>query len=265
MGNDEPFVCDTLTVETEGPTAVITINRPHLLNALDEKFLKELELSLDRFSEDPSVWILVITGAGPKAFAAGADITSMEPMNPAEAKEFSRLGHRVFAKLEEFPGVTIAAVNGYALGGGNELALCCDIRIGSENAKFGQPEVGLGIIPGWGGTQRLIRTVGRANALYLLLTGRVIDAREAHRIGLLHLVVPEGQVLARAKEIAGEISKKSPFAVKQAKLAILRGKELPLAEGMKLEEELFGQCFSHPDQKEGMRAFIEKRPARFRG
>ena len=242
--------------------SVITVARPKALNALNQAVLAELDKVLDVLIADGPVKPLIITGEGSKAFVAGADIAEMAGMTPEEARKFSRYGQKVFSKLEAFPGVTIAAINGYALGGGNELAIACDVRIAAGNARFGQPEVGLGIIPGFGGTQRLARVVGMANALDLILSGRMIDAQAALRIGLVHKVIDEGKALEEALNYAKTVVKNSPFAVAQAKKAVY-GLDPDLDKGMELEADLFAKCFQHPDQKEGMTAFLEKRKAAF--
>ncbi|HHT85428.1 MAG: enoyl-CoA hydratase-related protein [Bacillota bacterium] len=251
----------TLTVAHEDYATVITVARQESLNALNRKVLAELETVLDALIAGGPGKPLIITGEGPRAFVAGADIGEMANMTPDEAEEFARYGQGIFSKLEAFPGVTIAAVNGYALGGGNELAMACDIRIAASNARFGQPEVGLGIIPGFGGTQRLARIVGMANALDLVLTGRMIDAQEAWRIGLVHKVVDQGKALEESLNYAKTVMKNSPFAVAQAKKAIYGDPRR--YSGMALEVDLFSKCFDHPDQKEGMKAFLEKRQAGF--
>jgi enoyl-CoA hydratase len=248
-----------LRVEQNSGAIVITINRPKFLNALNKEVLEELSNVTDIIVEGFPGIPVIITGEGSRAFVAGADIGQMAEMSPDEAREFSRFGQGVFSKLEGIPTVTIAAVNGYALGGGNELALACNIRIASRNAKFGQPEVGLGIIPGFGGTQRLPRIVGKSNALDLICTGRVIDAQEAFRIGLVHKVVDEGKALEEALSYAALLQKNSPFALCRAKEAIAGFGSPDPGEGMEAEAELFNRCFDYPDQKEGMKAFMEKR------
>lgn len=255
---------ETVLVESNQDAVVVTVNRPSVLNALNETVLKEMAAVLDAVEADGSVPALIITGQGPKAFVAGADIEAMERMNPLEATGFSGYGQAVFSRIAALPVVTIAAVNGYALGGGNELAMACDLRVAARNARFGQPEVGLGITPGFGGTQRLARLVGLSRALDLTLTGRIIDAEEAFRMGLVDRLVPEGEALQGALAIAKEIGKKSPFALRQAKKAVSLGLDLPIQDGLLLERRLFGECFSHADQKEGMRAFLEKRPPAYR-
>ncbi|HHY69325.1 MAG: enoyl-CoA hydratase-related protein [Bacillota bacterium] len=253
-----------LTVELKEAATVVFVNRPQALNALNKEVLGELDYAMTVLSEGRNAIPLIITGGGAKAFVAGADIEEMADMTREEAAGFSRFGHRVFSKIEKFPSPTIAAVNGYALGGGNELALACDIRIASEKAKFGQPEVGLGIIPGFGGTQRLVRVVGEANALDLIFTGRSIDAQEAFRIGLVHKVVPADKLLDEAFKYVEDLRKNSAFAMSQAKKAIYKWRSDEVEPEMDLEVRLFAQCFDHPDQKEGMGAFVEKRSPSFR-
>lgn len=255
---------ETVLVESNQDAVVVTVSRPSVLNALNLTVLKEMAAVLDVVEADGSVPALIVTGQGPKAFVAGADIEAMERMSPLEATEFSAFGQLVFSRIAALPVVTIAAVNGYALGGGNELAMACDLRVAARNARFGQPEVGLGITPGFGGTQRLARLVGLSRALDLTLTGRIIDAEEAFRMGLVDRLVPEGEALQGALAIAKEIGKKSPFALRQAKKAVSLGLDLPIQDGLLLERRLFGECFSHADQKEGMRAFLEKRPPAYR-
>ena len=251
-------------LEVKEGVAVLTINRPESLNALNLQVLEELSDALDRLEDDSSLVALIITGAGQRAFVAGADIAAMETMTPRAAAEFSRYGQDLFLRIESFPALTIAAVNGYALGGGNELAMACDIRIAAKNARFGQPEVGLGITPGFGGTQRLARLAGKQHALDLIMTGRTIDADEAARIGLVNRVVPQGEALTQARALAAELVKQSLFAARQVKKAVLEGLYLKLEDGLMLERRLFGECFGNPDQKEGMRAFLEKRPPGFK-
>ena len=218
--------------------------------------------AIDGASADPEVGVIVITGEGPKAFVAGADIAEMESFSPSQACRFARFGQGVMAKIEACHKPVIAAVNGYALGGGCELALACDVRIASENARFGQPEVGLGIVPGFGGTQRLVRLVGKATAMDCF-DGAGNRCRRALRIGLVNKVVPEGESLEAAKQLAREMLAKSSYAVRQAKKAILGSLSLSSEDGFRLEERVFGECFAHPDQREGMRAFLEKRKPRY--
>lgn len=255
---------ETLTTEVREGTAVLTVNRQAQLNALNRKVLSEISDAVDQVEDAPDLVALIITGAGPKAFVAGADIAEMRSMSPESARDFSRFGQEVFARLHALPCLTVAAVNGYALGGGNELAMACDLRFAARNAKFGQPEVGLGVIPGFGGTWRLARLVGEALALELLSTGKVIDADEALRIGLVSRVVPEGTALTESLALAAEIAKRSPFAVLQVKKAVSEGLSLGEDDGLLLERHLFSDCFAEADQREGMSAFLEKRAPAFR-
>jgi enoyl-CoA hydratase len=245
--------------------AVVTIDRPDALNALDRETLTELRDRLREVAADTDVRAVVLTGAGEKAFAAGADIKQMLPMSVLESHGWGMLGHECGRLLESMPKPTIAAVNGFALGGGCELALACDIRYAAETAKFGQPEISLAVIPGWGGTQRLARAVGAGLAKDLILTGRTIDAAEALRIGLVSAVYPGAELLARALETAAVLAAKSPVALSAAKDATNRALQGDLASGLSYEAILFAALFATADQKEGMAAFIEKREPRFRG
>ncbi|MBN1959215.1 MAG: enoyl-CoA hydratase/isomerase family protein [Desulfuromonadales bacterium] len=256
---------DNLLVDYSPGLAIVTINRPKALNALNQQTLIELESAFCSLAEAPDVQVVIITGSGEKAFVAGADIAAMQPLNALEARQFAKLGHQVMHKIEGCPKPVIAAVNGFALGGGCELALGCDIRIASENARFGQPEVNLGVIPGFGGTQRLARLVGKGRAMELIMTGTMIDADEAYRIGLANRVVAAEQLLETAKKLAETIISKGPYAVKLAKQAVHNGLELDLDRANQYEAELFGLCFATKDQKEGMQAFLDKRPAQFEG
>jgi len=236
---------------------VITINRPDALNALNTKVLEELkEILLAVELNDTRC--LIITGAGKKAFIAGADISQMSNFTKAEGEAFVETVNNLFLKMEEFPIPIIAAINGYALGGGCELAMCCDIRICSENAKFGQPEVGLRIIPGFGGTQRLPKIIGAGRAKEMIYAGTTIDAREAWRIGLVNHVYRQEELLGKAKELARNIAEKAPIAVRNCKKAISQGSSKEISSGVRIEEELFGACFETLDQKRGMKAFLEK-------
>jgi enoyl-CoA hydratase len=239
-------------LEREGGVATVTIDRPERRNALDEATLSELDASLAAVEADPEVRALVLTGAGDRAFAAGADIAAMAAMGPAEARRFALAGQRAAARLEAMPKLTVAAVNGAALGGGCELALACDVRLASERARFGQPEVTLGVTPGWGATLRLPRIVGRANALELILTGRILSAGEAERMGLVSAVLPAGELMPRARELASRAAAQAPVAVRLAKEALR-------AADAEREADLFALCFATRDQKEGMAAFLEKR------
>lgn len=254
----------TVIVTREEGLALVTLNRPEALNALNRAVLGELEAVFRTLEAEPDLRVVVLTGAG-KAFVAGADIKEMADFGPEEARAFARAGQVVFDRIAAFPRPVIAAVNGFALGGGCELALACDLRIASARAKAGQPEVSLGVTPGFGGTQRLARLVGPARAKRLLFTGEVIDADEALRLGLFDEVVSPEALLPRCRELAALIAAKGPAAVAACKAAVDRGLETTLAEGLAVEAEAFARCFATADQKEGMAAFIDKRPARFTG
>ncbi len=245
--------------------AVITVNRPKFLNALNTEFFFELSELIDSIEKDDSIRAVIVTGAGEKAFVAGADISEMQNKTVLEAREFSALGNRVMLKLENLNKPVIAAVNGFALGGGCELAMACDIRIAGNRAKFGQPEVGLGIIAGFGGTQRLSRLVGSGIAKEILYTGDMINAERAYEIGLVNRVVDATEVLEEAKKMAKTIASKSPLGIVFTKKAVNEGSNLDLERAVSLEVELFGSLFSTADQTEGMSAFLEKRQAVFKG
>lgn len=251
----------TLVYEEKGVVGILTISRPEALNALNKKLLEELAETFAKIDAE-RIRCLILTGEGKKVFAAGADIREMYELSQKEAEEFGKMGNLIFRKIETFPLPVIAAVNGYALGGGCELAMSCDIRICSEEAVFGQPEVGLGIIPGFGGTQRLPRLVGMSAAKELLYTGRSIDAREALRIGLVSQVYPAEELMEKAVRLAKQISGNAPIAVKNCKQAVFRGIEKQMVMAADIEAGLFGACFASLDQKEGMRAFLEKRKNR---
>jgi enoyl-CoA hydratase len=257
---------DILTMELDGPIAILTLNRPAVLNALNSDLLTLLEETLDAFTGDPSLRAVIITGSGERAFAAGADIAELAALEGAVAGEHkSRTGQRITQLIEALPVPVIAAVNGFALGGGCELAMACDFRIASENAKFGQPEVNLGVPPGYGGTQRTTRLLGAGQALFMCLTGEMIDAAEALRIGLVQRVVPIGELLPEAKRIAQGIAARAPLAITATKRAIREGAALPLSEGLALEALHFGAMVSTSDFREGTRAFLEKRKPIFEG
>ena len=249
----------------EGWVATITINRPQALNALNRETLEELICCFEELEKDNTVLAVIITGSGEKSFIAGADIAYMHLFDTHAGREFGRLGQRAMMTSESFPRPVIAAVTGFALGGGCELCLACDMRIASDNAKFGQPEVNLGVTPGFGGTQRLPRLVGKGLASELLYTGDIIDAEEACRIGLVNRVVPLSQLMSECTTIAEKVSMKGPVAVKLCKELVNNGMEMDLARACKCEADLFGMCFSSEDQKEGMKAFLEKRPPKFKG
>ncbi|MFZ5471785.1 MAG: enoyl-CoA hydratase-related protein [Myxococcota bacterium] len=252
-------------LEMEGAIATLTIDRPKALNALNSQTLREVEQALKEASSDAKLRALIVTGAGEKAFVAGADISEMAGYSPAQALEFSATGHRVLGALEALSIPTIAAVNGFALGGGCELALACDLLYVSEKAKLGLPEVSLGVIPGFGGTQRLTRRVGRARAKELIFTGDMLDAQKAKAIGLALEVLPPDRLLAHCKEVAGRIAQRGPLAVTQAKRVIDAGADISQDSGNALERQAFALLFGSEDQKEGMKAFLEKRPAAFHG
>ncbi len=248
----------------ENGVAVLTIDRQEKLNALDPQVVEEIgQALLELEIEGPRA--IIVTGAGERAFVAGADISAMHAMDAMDAKRFSEIGHAAMALLDRSPIPTIAAVNGFALGGGAEVALACDIRVASENALFGFPEVSLGILPGMGGTQRLPRLIGPAVAKELIFTGRRIDAGEAQRIGLVNRVVAQGEALNAAKELAAEISANGPIAVRHAKTAANRSLDVDLISGLEYEADQFALLFATADAKEGMGAFIEKRKPRFEG
>jgi len=244
-------------LEQRGHVGLITINRPEVLNALNLQVLHDLDNILDQVEATEDIYVLVLTGAG-RSFVAGADIGEMAHFTASDAKTFSRHGNNVLLRMTRFPRPIIAAVNGYALGGGCELAMSCDIRIGSNNAKFGMPEVGLGITPGFGGTQRLQRIVGMSTAMELVLTSRTIDAEEALRIGLINHLYPAEEMLDRAMELANLIASKAQVAVRQAKQAIRIGKQIDMSSAIAFEAEAFGLCFSTEDQKDAMQAFLNK-------
>jgi enoyl-CoA hydratase len=256
---------NTIEYTVEENVAVITINRPKSLNALNTEVLKELSEVVDLIDKDSSICSVIVTGSGEKAFVAGADIAEMQSKNVLEAREFSSLGNNVFSKLENLKMPVIAAVNGFALGGGCELAMACDIRIAGNKAKFGQPEVGLGIIPGFGGSQRLARLVGKGTAKEILYTGDMVKAERAYEIGLVNRVVDASELMAEAKKMAQTIASKSPLGVSFTKKAVNDGINLDLERAVSLEAELFGSLFSTKDQNEGMSAFLEKRQAAFKG
>lgn len=249
----------TLVLEVMEGVATLTINRPEAMNAMTPGMLDELEAAVGRIVSAPDVRVAILTGAGQKAFMAGADIGAMRDMTPAAARELAVKAHRIYRAIECSPKPFIAAVNGYALGGGCELALACDIRIAAENARFGQPEINIGILPGFGGSQRLPRLVGKGRALEMILTGEMIDAAEAWRIGLANRLVPRESLSGEANQLARVIAAKSAAAVRLCKEAVGNGLEMDLARGCAYEADLFGFSFSLEDQKEGMAAFLEKR------
>lgn len=249
-----------ILVERREAIAVLTVNRPRALNALNTETLIELEQALREIESDDSVRVLIITGMGEKAFIAGADIGEMAELDARGAKRFALVAHRAFNALDDLRVPTIAAINGYALGGGLELALCCDIRLAAEGAKLGQPEVTLGITPGFGGTQRLPRVIGASYAMQLILTGKPISALEAQRIRLINAVYPDGALMEGAMEMAHQIATNAPIAVQACKRAISTRVDRFIDVDLATEEELFSFCFNTEDQKMAMRAFLEKKP-----
>ncbi|HZS41066.1 MAG TPA: enoyl-CoA hydratase-related protein [Polyangia bacterium] len=256
---------DNIKYDVDGFIAIITINREKALNALNRHTLNELTWALREADGDERIRAVIVTGAGEKAFVAGADIAEMVDLGAVEARGFAEAGHAVGDAIETMHKPVIAAVNGFALGGGCELALACDFVYASEKAKFGQPEVNLGVMCGFGGTQRLPRRIGVARAMELILTGDVIGADEALRVGLVNKVVPAAELMNEAKKCAEKIASKGPLAVAASRTAVRQSQELPLAAGNRLERELFALLFASADQKEGMRAFLAKRPAKFEG
>jgi enoyl-CoA hydratase len=256
---------DNILCEVKDQITRITFNRPNVLNALNRKTVEELGDALNSARQDNSVRVVILTGAGEKAFVAGADINELAVRTPVDGKDFSLFGQEIIHRLETLGKPSIAAINGFALGGGCELALACTMRIASKNAKLGQPEVKLGILPGYGGSQRLPRLCGKGAAHELILTGEMIPAEEALRIGLVNRVVELAELIPTAEGIAKKIIANAPLAVKYAMEAIEHGMEMPQEEGLLLEATLFGLCCATEDMREGTRAFLEKRPAKFQG
>jgi enoyl-CoA hydratase len=256
---------ENIIFQVEAGIATITFNRPKALNALNSALLGEFSQALDEIAADESIRVLVLTGAGDKAFVAGADIGELAACNSLTAKNFSRKGHNIIGKLQELPIAVIAAVNGFALGGGTEIAIACDFIYASENAKFGQPEINLGIIPGFGGTQRLPRLIGPNKAKEMVFTGKMISAAEAGQMGLVNKVVPQDQLMDEVIKTAREIASKGRLSLRTAKQAINYGLNADLATGIHIETEGFGLCYGSSDAKEGTSAFLEKRKAVFKG
>lgn len=254
----------TLKYEVNEGVALMTINKPEVLNALDGEILTEIEQVVNELEKSEDVKALIVTGEG-RSFVAGADIVAQSMLDLEGGRNWGRNGSSIFRRLELLPMPTVAAVNGFALGGGCELAMACDMIVASEKAKFGQPEVSLGITPGFSGTQRLARKVGKARAMEMILTGNMIKADEALRIGLVNKVVAPEELLDEARALVEKIMKNGSLAVKYSKAAITRGLEMDIDSGIALENELFAMCFATEDQKEGMKAFIEKREAEFTG
>ncbi len=255
----------TILVSINDRIATVTFNRPDKLNAVNLQVIDELRQAFKSFEKDSNVGVIILTGAGEKAFVAGSDINALATFDPAAAENYSEIGNKVLSYIQNFPKPVIAAINGFALGSGCEIAMACHIRIASENAKFGQPEVNLGLIPGHGGTQRLARIVGIGKAMELTLTGNVIDANEAFRIGLVNKVVPLTELKSTVEALVKTILTKAPPAISLAIKAINSNLENSLSEGLKYETELFSECFNTEDMKEGTKAFLEKRKPVFKG
>jgi len=256
---------ENLLLDRDGAVATITINRPKVLNALNGQTLDELRRAILDLRRDDSVRAVILTGAGEKSFIAGADINELATQTPVSGREHAMSGQHILDLIEQLGKPVIAAINGFALGGGCELAMACSVRIAADTAKLGQPEINLGLIPGYAGTQRLTRIVGRGRALELLLTGDQITAQEAHRIGLVNRVVPAADLMAEAKKLAATLAAKAPVAVKYILEAVNKGVEMPFAQAQVFEATLFGLIASTEDMREGTKAFLEKRKAEFKG
>jgi enoyl-CoA hydratase len=256
---------ETLLVEREGAVAVVTINRPKVLNALNTQTINELEQVMLELQKDDAIKAIVLTGAGEKSFVAGADINELAVLSPADGQRHGRRGQAVFDLIEGLGKPVVAAVNGFALGGGCELAMACTIRIAADSARFGQPEINLGIIPGYAGSQRLPRLVGKGRALEILLTGDMVPAQRAYEMGLVNRVVAAADLLSEAKKFAATLASKAPVAMRYILNAVNHGLEMPLADAQFLEGSLFGLVASTEDMKEGTRAFLDKRQASWRG
>ena len=265
MSSPGALTLENVLYEKRGATAYVTVNRPKVLNALNQKTWADLRTSFEDARDDAAVRGVIVTGAGDKAFIAGADISELASLTAVEAEDSTRDGQAVLDLIENLGKPVIAAVNGFALGGGCETAMACTIRIASENAKFGQPEVRLGIIPGAGGTQRLPRLIGKGRALKLILSGEIINAEEAHRIGLVNEVVPSPDLIKRAEAILAQINSNAPLAVKFSLEAVNQGLETSQSEGLLLEASLFAICAASDDKREGTSAFLEKRAPQFQG
>jgi enoyl-CoA hydratase len=256
---------ENILFEKNNAIAYVTVNRPKVLNALNMATMEELRSAFHDIKNDASIRVVIMTGAGEKAFIAGADIGELAKHDPVSAKAYTHRGQSVLNLIENLGKPVIACINGFALGGGCEIAMACTMRLASENAKLGQPEVKLGIIPGYGGTQRLPRLVGKGIAMQLLLSGEMITAQEAHRIGMVNEIVAAAELIPRAQDIAQKIIANAPLAVQYTMEAVNRGMEMPLAEGLFLEATLFGVSCATEDKKEGTSAFLEKRQAQFKG
>ncbi|HUD64779.1 MAG TPA: enoyl-CoA hydratase-related protein [Candidatus Sulfotelmatobacter sp.] len=256
---------ENILLEKKSAIAYVTVNRPKVLNALNMATMEELRGAFHDIKNDKTIRVVIFSGAGPKAFIAGADIGELAKNDAVSGKEYTHRGQSVLNLIENLGKPVIACINGFALGGGCEIAMACTLRLASENAQLGQPEVKLGIIPGYGGTQRLPRLVGKGIAMQMVLAGEMITAQEAYRIGLVNEVVAAAELIPRAEAIAAKIIANAPLAVQYAMEAVIKGMEMPLAEGLYLEATLFGLCCATEDKKEGTSAFLEKRAAQFKG
>jgi len=252
-----------IVLDKQDPVGILTINRPDKMNALNTQVAKEIMSGFQKLEADPEIKVIVITGAGDKAFIAGADIAEMKDMSPLDALEFAQIGQKTVEILEQSDKIVIAAINGYALGGGLELSMACDLRIAADTAKMGQPEIKIGVIPGWAGTQRLSRLVGKTKAKEMILTGDMISADEAERIGIITRVVPAQDVMEEALTCARSLAALGSFSLSAAKHSIDHGYEVDFEKGQELERQYFALCFASSDQKEGMSAFLEKRKPEF--
>ena len=259
------MVFDNLLLEREGAVAIVTINRPKVLNALNARTLDELRRVVLDLEHDDGVRVVIVTGAGEKSFVAGADINELAVQTPTGGRELALAGQHALDTIESMGKPVIAAINGYALGGGCELAMACTLRLAADTAKLGQPEINLGIIPGYAGTQRLSRLVGKGKAMELILSGAPIGASEAERIGLVNRVVPAAELMTEARQLAGQLAASAPIAMRYIINAINKGLEMPFAEASVFEATLFGLIASTDDMREGTRAFLEKRKAEFKG
>jgi enoyl-CoA hydratase/carnithine racemase len=256
---------DNLLLERDGAVAILTINRPTVLNALNSPTVDELRRAMLDLKRDATVRAIIVTGAGPKSFVAGADINELAVLAPTAGREHALTGQHVFDVIENLGKPVIAAINGFALGGGCELAMSCTLRIAADTAKLGQPEIALGLIPGYAGTQRLPRLVGKSRAMEMLLTGAPISAEDAHRIGLVHRVVPAADLMAEARKLAAQLAASAPIALSYIINAVNKGSEMPFAEACQYEATLFGLVASTDDMREGTAAFLEKRKPQFKG
>jgi enoyl-CoA hydratase len=254
-----------LNLEQDGAVAIVTITRPAVLNALNEALLTEMRAAFDALAEDEGVRAIVLTGAGEKAFVAGADIKELAAQTPVSGRELARRGQRFFTRIEQLGKPVIAAINGFALGGGCELALACTFRFAADTAKIGLPEITLGLLPGYGGSVRLPRLIGKARAMEMILTGKPVTADEAFRVGLVNRVVPAASLLSEAKAFAADLAAKAPIALRYAMQSVERGLEMPFDEALESEATLFGLVASTADMREGTTAFLEKRKPVFKG